>query len=46
MQTEQLTAYIGAVVDLTSSQLALVLSLFEPARHPKNTVLLRPGEVS
>jgi CRP-like cAMP-binding protein len=46
MQTEQLTAYIGAVVDLTPRQLALALSLFEPARHPKNTVLLRPGEVS
>ncbi|MGI4734540.1 MAG: Crp/Fnr family transcriptional regulator [Janthinobacterium lividum] len=46
MHKEPLAAYIQAIIDLTPPQLALVLSLFEPVRQPKRTMLLQAGQVN
>jgi len=46
MPKEQLAAYIQKIIDLTPPELALVLSLFEPVRQPRRTLLLQAGQVN
>lgn len=46
MHKEQLAAYLRTIIDLTPAQLALVLSLFEPSRHPRHALLLQAGQVN